>query len=418
MKDLSRPNVLPIREQARIVNNLLRQRLDRLLPAIMRETGLDMWIIVCNEDNYDPVFNTMIPWECWAPILQMFVFYDQGESVERLNISLTDMGDLMTGTWNLQSPLDQWARLRQLVEERNPRRIGINQSDVIWAADGLTVALKERLVAALGDDLASRLESAEPLCIRWLETRLPEELALYEQACAIAHWLLKTCFSRQVITPGVTTSEDLRWWYWQQAADLSLPLSFPPFYRFARSPAGKARWGEKDPVIRPGDLLHCDVGVKYLRLLTDHQEMAYVLQPGETDAPQGLRDGIKEANRLQDIFVSTWAEGVTGNEILSAALARAREAGIHKPKIYSHSLSHYLHEPGPLMGLPWEQVSCPGRGDVKMSYDTVYTVELSVTCPVAEWDGQEVAFPLEQDAAFTREGVFFLDGRQTELHLL
>jgi hypothetical protein len=280
------------------------------------------------------------------------------------------------------------------------------------------VALKDRLVAVLGDDLASRLESAEPLCIRWLETRLPEELALYEQACAIAHWLMKTCFSRQVITPGVTTSEDLRWWYWQQATDLGLPLSFPPFFRFARSPAGKARWGEKDPVIRPGDLLHCDVGVKYLRLLTDHQEMAYVLQPGETDAPQGLRDGIIEANRLQDIFMSTWAEGLTGNEILSTALVRAHEAGIHKPKIYSHSLSHYLHEPGPLMGLPWEQVCCPGRGDVKMNYDTVYTVELSVTCLVAEWDGQEVTFPLEQDAAFTRSGVYFLDGRQTELHLL
>lgn len=414
------PAILPVREQARVVNDLLRARFERLLPAIMRETGIAMWIIVCHEDNYDPVFNTMILWDCWAPILQMVVFYDQGEEqgVERINISLTDMGGLMTDAWTLSSPIDQWARLREIVAERSPRRIGINESDVIWAADGLTAALKDKLVATLGADLAARLESAEPLCIRWLETRLPEELVIYQQACAIAHWLIRTCFSRQVTTPGVTTCEDLRWWYWQQATDLGLPLSFPAFFRLARSPQSKAKWGDKDPIIRPGDLLHCDVGVKYLRILTDHQEMGYVLQPGETDAPDGLRAGIREANRLQDVFTSTWKEGLTGNQILSAALARAREAGIAKPKIYSHSLSHYLHEPGPLMGLPWEQVACPGRGDVVMRYDTVYTVELSATWPVPEWDGQEVAFALEQDAAFTRDGMIYLDGRQTQLHLI
>jgi hypothetical protein len=412
------PKILPVREQARVVNDLLRQRFDILLPAIMRETGFDMWIIVCNEDLYDPVFSTMIPWECWAPILQMVVYYDNGESVERINISLTHMNGLMTDTWNLDSPVDQWTRLRQIVEERKPRRIGINQSDVIWAADGLTVSLKARLVAALDETLAARLESAEPMCIRWLETRLPQELDLYHHACGIAHWLMKRAFSREVTTPGVTTSEDLRWWYWQQATDLGLPLLFPAFYRFARSPQSKARWDEQDRVIRPGDLLHCDVGVKYLRLLTDHQEMAYVLHPSETDAPQGLRDALKHGNHLQDVFTGTWQEGLTGNEILKRALATAREAGIPKPKIYSHSLSHYLHEPGPLMGLPWEQGNIPGRGDVMMHYDTVYTVELSVTCPIPEWDNQEVTIALEQDAAFTRDGVVYLDGRQTAFHLI
>lgn len=414
------PKILPLREQARVVNEILRHRLETVLPDVMRETGFDMWVIICNEDNHDPVFSTLIPWETWAPILQMLVFYDpgSGRAVERYNISLSYLNNFMTDRWNLSSPEDQWAALRRLIEECNPRRIGINISEVIWAADGLTVALYEKLKAILGAELSSRLESAESLCIRWLETRTQQELDLYTHACAAAHAVIQQCFSREVITPGITTPEDLRWHYWQTTTDLSLPVSFPPFFRKHRSKASAERWGENDPVIRPGDLLHCDVGFKYLRLLTDHQEMAYVLLPGESDAPAGLKQGMAQANRLQDIFTANWQQGLTGNAILTNALAQARGEGLCQPKIYSHSLSFYLHEPGPLMGLPWEQVSCPGRGDVVMHYNTVYTVELSVTCPVAEWQNQEVTFALEQDAAFLPSGASYLDGRQTTLHLV
>ncbi len=414
------PSVLSVRERAAVVNEMTRVRFDTLLPMAMRETDFDMWIIICHEDNHDPVFNTLIPWQCWAPILQIVVFYDPGpeQDIERLNIAMTNMMGLMTSTWSLQSNEDQWARLREIVETRNPRRIGIDESDVIWGADGLTASLKAKLIDALGTELSSRLESAEKLAIRWLETLIPQELDLYQQACAIAHHIIKTCFSRQVITPGVTTCEDVRWAYWQMATDLGLPVSFSPFFGIYRSNENKARWGEDDAVIRPGDMLHCDVGVKYLRLLTDHQELAYVLQPGETDAPPGLRDGMAQANRLQEIFTDTWQLGLSGNEILAKALARARETGLNKPKIYSHSLGYLLHEPGPLMGLPWEQERCPGRGDVVMDYNTVYTVELNVTHSVPEWGGQDVLFPLEQDAAFTEQGVIFLDGRQTTFHLI
>jgi hypothetical protein len=411
--------VFGVREQASIVDAILGERLDTLLPSLMRETGFDMWIVVCNEDNYDPVFRTLTPWEVWAPILQILVFFDRGEpdGVERLNVSITDLGDLATPAWSLVASDDQWATLRHLVDERAPGRIGINSSQTIWAADGLTASLRDALQSALGERHTEALASAENLCIRWLETRLPRELVLYEQACAVAHELIATRFSREVITPGVTTTDDLRWSYWQAATDLGLPVSFPPFYRIHRSPAGRRAYGDTS-VVQPGDLIHCDVGVEYLRILTDHQELAYVLRPGETRAPDGLSAGIRESNRLQDVFVDCWQEGSTGNEILTRALAAAGAAGIPKPKIYSHSLSHYLHEPGPLMGLPWEQEDTGARGEVRMRYDTCYTVELSCTRPVPEWDGEEVRFALEQDASFTRDGVTFIDGRQTALHLI
>jgi len=414
------PSILPLREQARVVNDVLQKRFDELLPAVMRECGFDMWLIICNEDNHDPVFRTMIPWESWTPILQIVVFYDTDteKGVERLNISRTDMKGMMTNIWGTESSEDQWECLHRAISERNPKRIGINQSDIIWAADGLNAGLKERLIATLGSELSPRLESAEKLCIRWLETRTPQELMLYEQVARIAHALIKETFSRKAITPGVTTCEDLRWYYWEMVSELGLKVSFTPYFRRVQSEASKVKWDEQDTVIRQGDMLHCDVGIEYLRLISDHQELAYVLNPGETDIPKGFKDGMAQANHLQEIFTRQWKQGLTGNEIHKRAIAKAREEGLSKPKIYSHSLGHYLHEPGPLMGLPWEQVCCPGRGDVVMNYNTCYTVELSVTCPVPEWNNQEVIFWLEQDAAFTENGVIFLDGRQKEFHLL
>lgn len=413
------PAVLPLRQQAQVVNQVLAQRFETLLPQVMREAGIDMWLVICHEDNHDPVFRTMIPWQVWAPILQILMFYDNGESVERVNLSRTNMCGLMPPSpWVPLGDEDQWQCLRRMIADRNPRRIGINQSDVIWGADGLTAALKEKLLAALGPELAPRCESAQPLAIRWLETRLPEELVLYEQACVLAQALIARVFSREVITPGVTTTEDLEWAYWQAVADLGLTVSFKPFYRLFRSPEQQAMWGVDDDVIRPGDLLHCDVGLHYLRLTTDHQELAYVLRPGEVAAPPGLQAGLAEANRLQDLFTESWEIGQSGNAILARALQAARNAGIANPRIYSHSLGHYLHEPGPLMGLPWNQSDIPGRGDVVMNLDTVYTVELSIEQPVPEWEGQSVRFMVEQDAAITASGVRYLGKRQTDLHLI
>lgn len=418
MKRNEMPAILNLRERAKVINNILKKRLDNLLPSVMRETGFDMWLIICHEDNYDPIFQTITPYECWAPILQIVVFYDKGndKGIERLNISRTNMHGLMIDIWDPDGTEDQWECLKRVVHERNPKCIGINQSEFIWASDGITATLKEKLIRSIGNSY--QIKSAEKLCIRWLETHIPEELVLYHQASAINHSIIKECFSRKLITPGVTTCEDLRWYYWQRVTDLGLKVSFPPFFRILRSDETKTLWGEKDPAIRMGDILHCDVGIEYMRLIVDHQELAYVLRPGETDVPKGLKDGMAQANKLQDIFTGHWKKGLTGNEILNNALKSARDAGIGKPKIYSHSLGHFLHEPGPLMGLPWEQVNCQRRGDVTMNYNTCYTVELSVTCPVPEWNNQEVPFMLEQDAGFTENGIIFFDGRQETFHLV
>jgi len=422
----SRPSVLTIRERAELVYKITQKRLDTLLPRLMRETGIDMWIITCNEDNLDPIFETMIPYENWCPITQILVLYDRGPArgVERLNISRTDTQGLFVNAWDAtawdaKKGESQWDCLGRVVRERAPKRIGINEGEIQWATGGLTVVLKQKLVAAIGPQYAARLESAEPLATLWAETLTDEEVEVMERAAALSHAIIAEMFSDATVTPGQTTVDDLRYFYWQRVAALGLKVSFSPFVSIrGRSPENREKFGKDDRAIRPGDLLHCDVGLKYMRWNSDHQEMAYVLRAGETDAPEIFRKQMAEANRLQDIYCGEFKTGLSGNELLGNMLKKAREAGIPNPRIYSHSLGLFLHEPGPLIGLPWEQVNNPGRGDVKLVPMSCFTAEMSVTMPVPEWGNQDFRLPLEQDVLFTGARTLFLDGRQTRFHLI
>lgn len=414
------PAVLPMRERARVMRDLLRQRLDTILPEAMRRAGLDMWLVICQEDDLDPIFRMLIPPDTWCPILQILAFFDRGPElgVERVNLGMTNTGDLYPRPWTGRDSHEQWELLRAWVAERDPRRIGINTGSVQWCAGGLTHNLHQQLVAALGPELSGRLESAEALVTHWAVCLTPEEVTLHEHVVHVARRLLAWCFSREAITPGVTTTDDLEWTYWQKAADLGLEVSFKPFFMVTRPAARREQYGPDDRVIRPGDLVCSDVGIKYLGLNSDQQQAGYVLQPGETEAPAGLRELMRQANRLQDVYLGNFRESLSGDEMLAAMLKQAGEEGIGGAKVYSHSLSHFLHQPGPLIGLPWEQVSNPGRGEVRLTAHQCFTMELCVRGPVPEWEGEEITLGLEEDVTFDGQVCRVMDGRQTRFHLI
>jgi hypothetical protein len=420
------PRILSIQERVELVNAITLKRLDVLVPKFMRETGFDMWIITCNEDDLDPIFKTMIPYGQWCPITQILVFYDQGpeKGVERLNVSRTYMPDFFKNVWDAaawdnEKKENQWACLGRIVKERDPKRIGIHEGEIQWAAGGLTVVLKNRLVAAIGSVYTQRLESAEPLVTLWAETLLDEEIKLMERATALSHAIIAEVYSTKVVTPGKTTVDDLRFHYWQKVADYGLEPAFYPFFSIrGRQPDVIEQYGKEDKVLRPGDFIHCDVGLKYMYYNSDHQEWAYIPRVGETDVPETFKRLMAECNRLQDVFCGEFKTGLTGNQLLTNILSTARERGISQPKVYSHSLGYFLHQPGPLIGLPWEQVNNPGRGDVKLVPNSCFTAEMSITMPVPDWGGKELRLSLEQDIVFTGEKAFFLDGRQTEFHII
>ena len=408
------PSILSMRERNAVVNNWLKIRLETVLPELMRREKFDMWVVICREYNEDPVFYSLVPYNSFAARrLTMLVFYDRGEKgVEKLAVSRYGIGDFYEGVWQPEK-IEQWECLAKVIKERNPKRIGINESDTFAFGDGLSSSLKKKLLRILGPEYSSRLHSAEELAVGWLERRIPEELEVYPHVVAIAHQIITEAFSREVITPGVTTTQDVSWWIRERFRELRLGNWFHPSVSIQRSKKSK----NNGDIILRGDLLHCDIGITYLRLNTDTQEHAYVLREGESDAPHGLKEALKQGNRLQDILIGEFKQGRTGNEILAAALKKAREAGL-KASIYSHPLGFHGHAAGPTIGLWDNQVNVPGKGDYRLYYDTCYAIELNIKTNLEEWGGQEVRIALEQDGAFTRKGVYFIDGRQTKLHII
>jgi hypothetical protein len=413
------PGILPVRDQAGLIADLVRDRLDTVLPVAMRDAALDMWIILCQEDDLDPVYRTMIPMDCWCPILQMLVFVDEGNGkIGRYSISGTDTKDLYERPYTGQLEEKQWPALLELVRRRDPKTIGVNIGSVQWAGGGLTYNLYRQLEARLGERYAGRLVSAERAAARWGATLTEREIELFGHVVEIAHRLIAECYSRAAVTPGVTTTGDLVWFYWQRAVELGLELAFRPYFRLIRSAEAAATWGAGDSVIRPGDLVHCDVGIRYLRLNSDNQQLAYVPRRGESDAPEGLRGLMARTNLLQEVFMGEFRQGVSGNDLLRRILSRARGQGIGAPRVYSHSLGLFLHQPGPLIGLPWEQERPLPRGEPLVEHNEAFTMELSTEEPVPEWKGQVVRCPLEEPVVFAETGCSTLRERQTEYHLV
>ncbi|HVQ10244.1 MAG TPA: M24 family metallopeptidase [Allosphingosinicella sp.] len=411
------PPILPLRERARVQNAWLAERLDSVVPRLMGEQRIDMWVLIAREYLEDPVMSTMLNAESMrARRRTILVFFDPGggRPVERLTVSRYGMGGLFRPSWDPAAQPDQFVRLASLIAERDPRRIAVNISPNSAFADGLTHSQYEAFMAALPEALRRRVTATDALAIGWLETRIPAEMARYPEIVRIAHRIIAEGFSNRAIRPGVTTAADLVWWYRERIAALGLATWFHPSVAIFRR--GAAEPLEGDAAIQPGDMLWTDFGIAYLGLNTDTQQLAYVLRPGETEAPAGLAAGLADANRAQDVLLASFRTGLSGNEILAAALERARAAGL-RATIYSHPLGYHGHGAGAAIGF-WDNQAADPRGNHRLRPDTAWSIELNVRAAVPEWGGQEIEFRLEEDAFFDGREVSWLDGRQTEFHLI
>jgi Xaa-Pro aminopeptidase len=225
-----------------------------------------------------------------------------------------------------------------------------------------------------------------------------------------------------VIRPGQTTTEDVVWWLRQQVNDLGLGEWFPPSVSVQRVGLGPREFtatADRGPVvIERGDHLHTDFGIKAMGLATDTQHVAYVLAPGEADAPAGLRQALATSNRLQDLLLERMRPGRTGNEVLADTLAAMKAAGI-EGTVYTHPIGDHGHGAGPLIGLWDRQQGVAGRGDVLLLPSTWFSIELQATTAVPEWGGQKVRSAQEEDAVLAEDGTMtWVIGRQTAYHLV
>jgi Xaa-Pro aminopeptidase len=411
------PPILSPRERAATENRILAERLDTLIPQIMRAEGIDLWLLVAREYFEEPVVATMLDAEnMHARRRTILIFHDpgNGKPVERLTVSRYGLGGLFAPAWNPDTQPDQWRAVADIIAARNPAKIAINSSDLYQFADGMTLSQYDRFMSALPPALHDRVTSGEGLAIRWLETRTPTEMELYPTIVRIAHAVIGEAFSRKVITPGVTTAEEVQWWYRSRLLALGLDPWFHPSVAIQRQGAKGMLEGAE--VIRPGDLLWTDFGITYLRLNTDTQHLAYVLKPGETEAPAGLRAGLANSNRVQDFLRAAFKIGRSGNEALAIARADATAAGLD-PSIYSHPIGHHGHGAGPSIGF-WDNQKADPRGQGPIRANTAWSIELTTYSQVPEWGGQRVDFRTEEDAFFDGTSVRFIDGRQTDLTLI
>jgi Xaa-Pro aminopeptidase len=412
------PRVLTHREQASMVRSWIVKRFETILPAVMRREGIDMWIIVSREYDSDPVFSSMAPLTTYSSRRRtILVFTDRGEGkgVERLSIGRFDYDGLFEVYKTLNH--EQWKGLREVVEARDPRVIGVDKSELWNHADGLSANEEGDLLEALGAKYSGRVQSAEGLAVSWLETKLPEETEAYRHVMQVAHSIIREAFSNRVIVPGTTTTEDVAWWMRQRVAELGLGSWFQPSVDIQRR-GGAPKQGEPGyDIIERGDLPHCDFGIVYLGFSTDTQHNAYVLKVGETDAPEGLRAGQRAGNRLQDIVMDKGRPSISGNVTLAESLQQARSEGLD-PAIYSHPIGFHGHGAGAPIGMTDYQEGVPGTGERALHAGTWSSVELNVKYRVPEWGGQAVRFALEEDASLQEDGWHWIDGRQSELYLI
>jgi Xaa-Pro aminopeptidase len=413
----SMPPVLGLRERARLEDKWLQRRLDTVVPKLMRENGIDMWVMIAREYLEDPVVATMLDAESMhARRRTILVFFDpgRGKPVERLTVSRYGIGGFFEAAWDPAKEPDQWKRLGELIAERDPKTIAVNSSALTAFADGMTLSQYEGLMSALPERLRGRVVRTDSLAVGWLETRIPEEMAVYPSIVRLAHAIIAEAFSSKVVVPGRTRAGDVVWWMRERVAALGLSAWFQPSVAILRR--GEAGMLEGEAVIRAGDMLWTDFGITYLGLNTDTQHLAYVLRQGETDAPEGLKRGLAAANRVQDALTSSFAAGRTGNEILAAARARALAEGL-KPSIYSHPIGFHGHGAGSSIGF-WDNQAPDPRGEHPLRANTAWSIELAARARVPEWADQEVEFRLEEDAFFDGRTVRYLDGRQSRFHLI
>ncbi len=419
--------ILPENERARVIDEILSDRFNNLLPELMDKADIDMWILISREYNEDPVLRTMLP-STWLNArrrtILLFHRNKAKNTIEKLAVARYNVGENIVSAWDKEKEPDQWKRLMQLIEERNPSKIGLNFSKDHNIADGLDKTDYDEFMQNLPKKHHKKVVSAEQLAVRWIETRTEREMIIFNQLVDITHDIIARAFSEKIITPGVTTTTEVEWWMRQKVTDLGLETWFHPTVDVQRSSeelvshlysfSGRP----DDMVIRPGDLLHCDFGITYLRLNTDCQELAYVLRPEEKEAPIFLVDGLKAGNRVQDFLTTNMIKGRNGNEILAKALQDAKAAGL-RPAIYTHPLGLYGHSAGTTIGM-WDAQGGVMKDDGEnypLNPNTVYAIELNTTVTIPEWK-RDIRIMLEEAGFYGDDGFRYVNGRQTELLLI
>ena len=404
-----------VKEQCQLHDEILKDRIHHLMPRLMKECGVEMWVVLSREYNEDPLFYTMAPALVKnAGRTTCFVFcLGKDGKYEAINMSRPNPRFDGFYTQGMHRKDDVFQALNRLIQEKKPERVHVDVAHACAMADGLSKNLYEHLVLATNGGV--KFVSAEDIAVRWIETRTQRELELYPAIYKPMMDIIDQVFSADFITPGVTTTTDIEWAVSQKVNDLGLECWFSPDVDLQRQ--GGTDFRMFDEVIREGDVVHCDVGLVCLGLRTDTQRNVYISKKGETAIPEGISRAYETGCRFQDIVRESFIAGRTGNQIFEAALSQAKKEGIEAMS-YCHPIGVFGHSAGPCVGMFDNQGFVPGHGEYRLHDDTCYALELNVSVPVPEWAGQKVCMMMEENISFTGGATHFMDDKRKILRFV
>ena len=388
-----------------------REKFDRILPEAMRENGIDMWIVAMKEGHYDPLWELL--GRGYVGSIGYYIFTDRGgDRIERAAIGITDHHRAACGAYDVDSTV----ALGRFVAERRPRRIGLNMSEEMGLADGLSHTLYNHIMKEVGPEYASRLVSAEKMISDFSSRRVASELVAFGEATEMGRQIAERALSNEVITPGVTTLRDVAWWIQDQMLTRGLGSSFEVPSIYITGPDG-IEATSNDRIIQRGDLVMIDFGVGYLNMWTDQKRIAYVLKPGETALPASYQRAFDNAVRIRDVIRRTAQAGKTAQAMMDEVNAAIAAAGFTALRAFNqvredasvefiigcHSVGDWGHGIGPSMAF-----FNPGRLTYEMRPTNLFSIELFAYTPIPEWQGKKLRIPLEDDAVVTSRGVEWL----------
>lgn len=399
------------------------EKMETRLRSAMRRHDIDMWIILSREFNPDPLLELFggLGISGWYGHRNAYIFRDPGgdEPLERIIFGTHQSGHMRAffprivsyGEEGLEPHLSDYVRKWQ------PEHIAVNRSRTVAMADGLSAELLDYLQEAIGNELSTRLVSSEALVFDYVGRRTPAELAIETEASWRTWNILQRAFSNEVITPGQTRLMDVWGWITDEWKSQLLEPNFPPSLTIYRRGVRRGIPDADNPVILPGDLVHVDFGIRLMGLVTDQQHVAYVLRPGETAAPPGLRQAFAQSVRTAEIFVEELVPGRRGVDVKERIESRARAEGIDA-LVYGHTQGNWVHDVGARTVFDW-----PERYGVfavtPVGQREFWSIEFRILAPIAEWDDQEVPIQREEDAWLDAAGeLTYLTGPQNELWLI
>ena len=409
-------------EQIAVREGWLKQRHAMLLP-MMRRHNINMWIIINEEFHDDPLAQLVAPPRPYTGNRDVFVFIDAGDRLRTLALTSYSEENLKRFFEATDQPRPAPQVLKALYDEHKPAKIGLSIGGSRGVQRSLTKASYDFLVTSMGADAESHFTSAADLIEEYCDTRLPEERPYYTTLVALTDEITKKGMSNAVITPGKTTVGDVRRYFYDAMWKAGVRTWFQPDLRVQRqavandSSRGFVGVAPESTVIRAGDVVHVDFGISAMGFDTDWQKMAYILRPGETDVPAGLKAALKNTNALQDALTKNHSRpGRTSAEVYDATMAEMKDKGI-EARIYSHPIGNQGHGLGAAIDFRSAQRN-PAVLAKTLRKGSYISIELSTSTPVKEWNGQKVTVMGEDDAYLTDDGWVFFRPRQDAWYLV